>query len=158
MVAMSASGQKQTCAAQKIKSALPPKADMCGALAHVRYVPIADISFAATRQHRGSSISYFLKRLTTATATITATTTSAQISSFEIVSRPQPIICVSPYSITSSALNNIDGGTVRPRSGRLVLSHLEFNRHLNGQVTRFGAAKYLINIGGTATNYVFWPV
>ena len=24
-------------------SALPPKADMCGALAHVRFVPIADI-------------------------------------------------------------------------------------------------------------------
>ena len=93
---MSALGQKQTCAAQKLMSALPPKADMCGALAPVRFVLIADISFAATRLHRGSNISYFLKRLTTATATITATTTSAQISSFEIVSRPQPIICVSP--------------------------------------------------------------
>jgi hypothetical protein len=33
--AMSALGQKQTCAAQKVMSALPPKADMCGALAHV---------------------------------------------------------------------------------------------------------------------------
>jgi len=40
---MSALGQKQTCAAQKAMSALPPKADMCGALAHVRFVPIADI-------------------------------------------------------------------------------------------------------------------
>jgi hypothetical protein len=29
---MSALGQKQTCAAQKGMSALPPKADMCGAL------------------------------------------------------------------------------------------------------------------------------
>ncbi|MGC1319095.1 MAG: hypothetical protein WA866_20995, partial [Pseudolabrys sp.] len=28
---MSALGQKQTCAAQKVMSALPPKADMCGA-------------------------------------------------------------------------------------------------------------------------------
>ena len=30
---MSALGQKQTCAVQKVMSALPPKADMCGALA-----------------------------------------------------------------------------------------------------------------------------
>ena len=29
-------GQKQTCAAQKVMSALPLKADMCGALADVR--------------------------------------------------------------------------------------------------------------------------
>ena len=28
---------------QKARSALPPKADMCGALADVRYGPIADI-------------------------------------------------------------------------------------------------------------------
>ena len=42
---MSAFGQKQTCAAQKIKimSALPPKADMCSALAHVRFGPKADM-------------------------------------------------------------------------------------------------------------------
>ena len=40
---MSALGQKQTFAVQKVMSALPPKADMCGALAHVRFVPIADI-------------------------------------------------------------------------------------------------------------------
>ena len=40
---MSALGQKQTYALQKVMSALPLKADMCGALAHVRYGPIADI-------------------------------------------------------------------------------------------------------------------
>jgi len=40
---MSALGQKQTHAMQQGMSALPPKADMCGALAHVRYGPIADI-------------------------------------------------------------------------------------------------------------------
>jgi hypothetical protein len=40
---MSASDQKQTCAAQKVMSALTPKADMCGALAYVCFVPIADI-------------------------------------------------------------------------------------------------------------------
>ena len=41
---MSALGQKQTCAVQKVMSALPPKADMCGATRDVRFVPIADIS------------------------------------------------------------------------------------------------------------------
>ena len=41
--AMSALDQKQTCAAQKVMSALPPKADMCGAKRDVRFVPIADI-------------------------------------------------------------------------------------------------------------------
>jgi hypothetical protein len=40
---MSALGQKQTYAAQKVMSALPPKADMCGATRDVRFVPIADI-------------------------------------------------------------------------------------------------------------------
>ena len=58
---MSALGQKRTYAVQQADvrftlnsdresgspqrrmSALPPKADMCGALAHVRFVPIADI-------------------------------------------------------------------------------------------------------------------
>jgi hypothetical protein len=40
---MSALGQKQTCAAQKVMSALPLKADMCGATRHVRFVPIADL-------------------------------------------------------------------------------------------------------------------
>jgi len=33
---MSALGQKQTCAVQNVMSALPPTADMCIALAHVR--------------------------------------------------------------------------------------------------------------------------
>ena len=40
---MSALGQKQTYAAQKVMSALPPIAGMCGALAYVRFVPRADI-------------------------------------------------------------------------------------------------------------------
>ena len=40
---MSALGHKQTFAVQNGMSALPPIADMCSALAHVRYVPIADI-------------------------------------------------------------------------------------------------------------------
>jgi hypothetical protein len=31
---------------QKVMSALPPKADMCGALAYVRFGPIADTLFA----------------------------------------------------------------------------------------------------------------
>ena len=39
---MSALGQKQTFAVQKNMSALLPKADMCGALAHVRFVPCVD--------------------------------------------------------------------------------------------------------------------
>ena len=41
---MSALGQKQTCAAQEVMSALPPKADICGATRDVRFVPIADIA------------------------------------------------------------------------------------------------------------------
>jgi Domain of unknown function DUF120 len=40
---MSALGQKQTFAQQKVMSALPPKADMCSAKRDVRFVPIADI-------------------------------------------------------------------------------------------------------------------
>jgi hypothetical protein len=40
---MSALGQKQTFALQKVMSALPPKADMCSATTHVRYGPKADI-------------------------------------------------------------------------------------------------------------------
>jgi hypothetical protein len=40
---MSALGHKQTYEAQKAMSALPPIADMCGALANVCYGPIADI-------------------------------------------------------------------------------------------------------------------
>ena len=41
--AMSVLGQKQTYAPQKVMSALPPIADMCGATRDVRYGPIADI-------------------------------------------------------------------------------------------------------------------
>ena len=41
---MSALGQKQTFAAQYVMSALPPKADMCGATRDVRFVSKADIA------------------------------------------------------------------------------------------------------------------
>jgi hypothetical protein len=41
---MSALGQKQTFALQKVMSALPPKADMCGATRDVRFGPIADMA------------------------------------------------------------------------------------------------------------------
>jgi hypothetical protein len=41
---MSALGQKQTYAVQKPMSALPPKADMCAALVHVCFGPIADMT------------------------------------------------------------------------------------------------------------------
>jgi hypothetical protein len=40
---MSALGQKQTPALQKAMSALPPKADVCGANRHVCFGPKADI-------------------------------------------------------------------------------------------------------------------
>jgi hypothetical protein len=40
---MSALGQKQTCALQNVMSALPPKADMCGATSDVRFGPKADV-------------------------------------------------------------------------------------------------------------------
>jgi hypothetical protein len=39
---MSALGQKQTGALQLAMSALPPKADMCSAQAHVRFTPNSD--------------------------------------------------------------------------------------------------------------------
>jgi hypothetical protein len=41
---MSALGPKQTFRDAKAMSALPPKADMCSALAYVCFGPIADIS------------------------------------------------------------------------------------------------------------------
>jgi len=44
---MSALGQKQTYAVQKVMSALPPKADICSATAHVCYGPKADIGRCA---------------------------------------------------------------------------------------------------------------
>jgi hypothetical protein len=40
---MSALGHKRTFAVQNGMSALPPKADMCGANTNVRFVPKADI-------------------------------------------------------------------------------------------------------------------
>ena len=40
---MSALGQKQTYAMQKVMSALPPKADMCSALPDVCFGPKADM-------------------------------------------------------------------------------------------------------------------
>jgi hypothetical protein len=41
---MSAWGQKQTFRDVRAMSALPPKADMCDALAHVCFGPIVDIA------------------------------------------------------------------------------------------------------------------
>ena len=49
---MSALGQNQTFRSAIGMSALPPKADMCGALAHVRLVPIADIAPFTRSPHR----------------------------------------------------------------------------------------------------------
>src|SRR5262245_2313953 len=47
---MSALGQKQTCALQQPMSALPPKADMCGAARDVRFGPKADSCSAAKKK------------------------------------------------------------------------------------------------------------
>ena len=44
LIRMSALGQKQTCAVQTSMSALPPKADMCGATRDVCFGPKADIA------------------------------------------------------------------------------------------------------------------
>jgi len=38
------SSQKQTFCGAAAMSALPPKADMCGATRHIRFVPIADVA------------------------------------------------------------------------------------------------------------------
>ena len=46
---MSALGHKRAFAVQNGMSALPPKADICSAQAHVRFVPKADIPIKATR-------------------------------------------------------------------------------------------------------------
>jgi hypothetical protein len=54
---MSALGQKPTCAPQEVMSALPPKADMCGAATDVRFGPIADMQ-------RGKNDRYGLSRIT----------------------------------------------------------------------------------------------
>ena len=67
---MSALGQKQTCAAQKVMSALPPKADMCSANGDVRFVPIADIG----NMHSCEDAGINNQRLTKPPTTITAST------------------------------------------------------------------------------------
>ena len=49
--------QKQTFAAQKAMSALPPQADICSAQAHVRFVPIADIAlFTRSARQRARAV------------------------------------------------------------------------------------------------------
>jgi hypothetical protein len=47
---MSALGHKRTFALQNAMSALPPKADMCGATSDVRFGPIADIGTITAAQ------------------------------------------------------------------------------------------------------------
>ena len=49
---MSALGQERIFAAQNAMSALPPKADMCGATRDVRFVPIADIREFGSHQKK----------------------------------------------------------------------------------------------------------
>jgi hypothetical protein len=53
---MAALGQKQTFALQKVMSALPPKADMCGATRDVRFGPIADIGGAIRSPRRRARV------------------------------------------------------------------------------------------------------
>jgi hypothetical protein len=49
---MSALGQKQTCAPQKVMSALPPRADMCSVRGDVCFGPKADTEASRSpRQH-----------------------------------------------------------------------------------------------------------
>ena len=54
-MSMSALGHKRTCAVQNAMSALPPKADMCGANGDVRFVPIADIAERCGDQTRNTA-------------------------------------------------------------------------------------------------------
>ena len=54
-IALSALGQKQTCAAQNVMSALRPKADMCSANRHVCFGPIADMASQHPRQQKPPS-------------------------------------------------------------------------------------------------------
>src|SRR5262249_49902244 len=77
-------------------SALPPKADGDRHEVNACYGP-KRTSVSASDGCARASQSYLFKRLTTATATIATTTTSAHISSSEIVSRPQLIICAPPF-------------------------------------------------------------
>ena len=65
-VLMSALGQKRTCAAQKVMSALTPKADMCGATRDVCFVPKADectaIKCIGIRQSQDARCKYVCDR------------------------------------------------------------------------------------------------
>ena len=56
---MSALGKKRTFAVQKSMSALHPKADICSALADVRFVPIADIPPPFIRSSRRRQTTVF---------------------------------------------------------------------------------------------------
>jgi len=60
---MSALGQKQTFAVQKVMSALPPTADICTAPADVCFVPIADITLSAMFQFEFALIAGSLLRV-----------------------------------------------------------------------------------------------
>jgi hypothetical protein len=53
---MSALGQKQTFRSAIAMSALPPKADMCSATRHVRFVPEADIESGIRFKQKTPSI------------------------------------------------------------------------------------------------------
>ena len=56
---MSALGQKQTFAAHKSMSALPPIAGMCSALGDVCFVPKADIQPKRKGRHSGGQLNVF---------------------------------------------------------------------------------------------------
>ena len=62
---MSALGHKRTFAAQKGRSALPPKADMCGATRDVRFVPIADMTATSELSHYAVDQEIVVLRITT---------------------------------------------------------------------------------------------
>jgi hypothetical protein len=47
---------------QNVMSALPPKADMCGALCDVRFVPIADIGYRSRKCLSTSRLARLAKR------------------------------------------------------------------------------------------------
>ena len=53
-------GHKRTSAVQEGMSALPPKADMCGATGHVRFVPIAHIQESLSPKKPGTLAGIFL--------------------------------------------------------------------------------------------------
>src|SRR5262249_56609689 len=59
---MSALGQKATCAPQMVMSALPPKADMCSALADVCFGPKADIGEGDRRMKKAATLAASFRR------------------------------------------------------------------------------------------------